>query len=367
MRRTIAATILILGFASTIQPQSKQPVPPADYGKWESLGPGGAYGGLSPDGKWLAYAINRSSFNNELRVTNIADGTTKTTAFGTQPSFSSDSHWLAYSIGYSEAQQEKMRKDKKPIQNKMGLLNLSSGEQSVVEGIESFSFSPTGLYLAMRRYPPEKKDTPDPAASAEADDAPQGATLILRQLSTGHDTTFGNVSEFAWQDLPRTGTLLAMATYADDKAGNGVQIFNTETGALNVLDSSSSTYSGLAWRKNGADLAVLRSKSDDRHENPIYSALAWTHLSDASPAKHEYSPAADAKFATGLRTVPFHKPTWSEDGDAVFLGVAKWLEKPRPQKSLLQLRTQPPPLPPLLPPRPTIRHRSISGITATPR
>ncbi len=328
MRRTLTTIILILSFTLAIQAQTKAPVTPPDYGKWESLGPGGSYGGLSPDGKWLAYGITRSNSNNELHVTNIADGTTKVTAFGTQPSFSSDSRWVAYSIGYSEAQQDKMRKDKKPIQNKLGLLNLSTGEQTAIDGIESFSFSPSGSYLAMRRYPPEKKDTPDPAASGEADDAPQGATLILRQVSTGHDTTFGNVSEFAWQDLARTGTLLAMATFADDKAGNGVQIFNTETGALSVLDSSSATYSGLAWRKNSADLAVLRSKSDDRHENPIYSALAWSHLSDTSPVKHEYNPTADAKFPAGLRTVPFRKPTWSEDGDTVFLGVAKWLEKP---------------------------------------
>jgi len=69
----------------------------------------------------------------------------------------------------------------------------------------------------------------------------------VRQLSTGHDTSFGNVSEFAWQDLPRTGTLLAMAINSDDKTGNGVQLFNTETGAVRVLDSSSSVYSGLSW------------------------------------------------------------------------------------------------------------------------
>jgi hypothetical protein len=258
MRRTFTAIVLILGFTISTKAQTKPPVPPADYGQWESLFSIREYGGLSPDGKWLAYGINRSNRNNELRVTNVADGTTKSAAFGAQPVFSSDSRWVAYAIGYSEAQEEKMKKDKKPVQKKLGLLNLATGEQIVVDGIESFAFSPTGTYLAMRRYPPEKKESPDSAAASEASDDTPGATLLLRQLSSGHDTSFGNVSEYAWQDLPKRGTLLAMAVNAEDKTGNGVQIFNSENASVRVLDSTASVYSGLAWRKKSADLAVLR-------------------------------------------------------------------------------------------------------------
>jgi len=332
MRRTLTALILALGFFTSLSAQTKAPVQPADYGQWESLAVVREFGGLSPDGKWLAYGINRSNRENELRVTSITDGTTKTAAFGAQPVFSSDSRWVAYAIGYSETQEEKMRKDKKPVQRKLGLLNLSTGEQIVVDGIESFSFSPTGTYLAMRRYAPEKKDAPDAGANVE-EDTP-GATLILRQLSSGRDTSFGNVSEFAWQDLPKRGTLLAMTINSEDKTGNGVQLFNSENASVRVLDSSASVYSGLAWRKDSADLAVLRSKSDDHRESATQVALAWAHVGEASEASHTYDPTGDAKFPAGMRTVSFHKPTWSEDGDTVFLGMAKWEEKiVEPKKS----------------------------------
>jgi len=74
-----------------------QPPAPADFGQWERLAPAGDRGGLSPDGRWLAYAINRTNGENELRVTNVADGTTKTIGFGAQPAFSADSRWLAVS------------------------------------------------------------------------------------------------------------------------------------------------------------------------------------------------------------------------------------------------------------------------------
>src|SRR5262245_5923036 len=231
MRRTVTAVLIGLCLTFTSGAQTKPPVPPADYGPWEILVTAGIRGGLSPDGKWLAYGINRSNRNNELRFTSVADGTTKVAAFGAQPVFSSDSRWVAYGIGYSEAQEEKLRKDKKPIHRKLGLVSLSSGEQTTIDGVESFAFSPTGAYLAMRRYAPEKKDAPDVSSSSEADE-PAGATLIVRDLTSGRDTTFGNVAEFAWQDLANRGRLLALTISAEDKTGNGVQLFDPATGAL---------------------------------------------------------------------------------------------------------------------------------------
>src|SRR5438105_9343142 len=231
MRIVSSAILLVAGSNFFLGGQTKSPPTPADYGQWETLIAGQSYGGLSPDGKWLAYGINRSNRTNELRVTNIADGTTKTVAFGAQPVFSSDSHWVAYSIGISESQEEKLKKDKKLVPKKIGLLNLTTGELSTVDGIESFAFSPDGAWLAMRRTPPEKKDSDkkDSVDASDADDAPPGATLLLRQLSTGRDTSFGNVSEYAWQNLPKTGTFLAMTISAEDKTGNGLHIFDVRT------------------------------------------------------------------------------------------------------------------------------------------
>jgi dipeptidyl aminopeptidase/acylaminoacyl peptidase len=332
MQRATLSTLLIgLGLTVAIGGQTKLPVPPAEYGQFETLATVANHGGLSPDGKWLAYGINRANRNNELRVVNIATGATTVAAFGEQPAFAADSHWVAYSIGLPEAQQDKLRKDKKPIHNKLGILNLATGQTTTVDGIESFAFNASGTHLAMRHYAPEKKDAPpaDGAAAPDADEAPQGATLIVRHLASLRDTTLGNVAEFAWQDK---GRLLAMTISAEDKAGNGVQLFDPDTSALRVLDSSSSIYSALAWRKEAADLAVLKSKSDDRRDGPTQIALAWTHLTEPSEATRTYDPAADSAFPPGMRTVAFRKPSWSDDGAMVFLGLAKWTEKPAAPK-----------------------------------
>ncbi len=326
-RKALLSLLLLFSFTLVATAQPRPRLTPAEYGQWEILGATS----LSPDGKWLAYGVNRSNRNNELRIASVAGGEPKVAAFGAQPVFSSDSRWVAYSIGYSEAQEEKLRKDKKPIHRKLGLLNLTSGEQMVVEGVESFAFSANGAYLAMRRYAPERKDAPPADPGGEMDAAP-GATLIVRHLASGRDTTFGNVAEYAWQDLPRRGRLLALVISAEDKTGNGVQLFDPETGVLRALDSSQASYSGLVWRKESADLAVLRAKTDGRREGATQIALAWKRLGGADEAKQIYDPTADAKFPAGMRTVAFRRPSWSRDGDIVFLGIAKWQEKPQSEK-----------------------------------
>src|SRR5262245_63619955 len=167
-RRLVISPLLIFSLAIAGLAQTKPRLTPADYGKWETLGATN----LSPDGKWLAYGVNRSNRNNELRVVSVEGGEPKVAAFGAQPVFSSDSRWVAYGIGYSETQEEKLRKEKKPIQRKLGALNLASGEQVVVDGVESFAFSANGAFLAMRRYAPERKDAPAPDTTVEADAPP---------------------------------------------------------------------------------------------------------------------------------------------------------------------------------------------------
>src|SRR5437016_428739 len=126
--KTAAVTVLAAGTIVHLGAQTKPPVAPAEYGQFETLQlPTG--GGLSPDGRWIAYGINRSNRSNELRVMSVSDGTTSTIAFGAQPAFSADSRWAAYAIGMSESQEEKLRSDKKPIHRKAGVLDLQHGEK----------------------------------------------------------------------------------------------------------------------------------------------------------------------------------------------------------------------------------------------
>lgn len=334
--------MLTLVIAAVLMQAAPQPPSPADFGQWERLVTEANRGGLSPDGRWLAYGINRTNGENELRVTSIADGTTKAIPFGAQDEFSSDSKWIAASIGVSETDQQKLQKAHKPVHRKLALLNLSSMALTTIDEIESFAFSADGQQLLMRRYGPERSGRADggppaaapgaaTAAAAAATDPEEtpGVTAIVRDLTTGRDTTFGNVSDAAWQTK---GRLLALTIGVEDRTGNGIQVFDPASGTLRVLDSSNARYTGLAWRKDADDLAVLRSIANERRDGLTYAVLAWTGVGSPNEHRHQYDPTADRALGTSRRVVAFRRPAWAEEGGVVFVGVATWAEKaPQPK------------------------------------
>ena len=176
-----------------------------------------------------------------------------------------------------------------------------------------------------------RKDAPpaDGAAAPDADETPQGATLIVRDLATLRDTTLGNVAEFAWQDK---GRLLAVTISAEDKAGNGVQLFDPESSALACprLVLVRLQRARLAEGRGRSGRPEIEERRSPRRPDPRRAGV------DAPPEPSEaartYDPTADHAFPPGMRTVAFRRPSWSDDGAVVFLGVAKWTEKPAAPK-----------------------------------
>ncbi len=345
MRRALFALVAVAFVAAAARPatQSKPTLQPADYDQFESLVPGGARGGLSPDGQWIIYGINRVGGQNELRLARVGTvAPVKTVAFGSQAVFTSDSKWLAYGIGHSEEEQERLRAARTPIQRKLGLYNLASGTETIVDAIETFAFDRTGQFVAMKRYAPAPAGgsgaAPAPAAGgpggapASTPAAPVGTTLIVRNLNTGIDTTFGNVAEFAWQPSDN-GRLLAMTISAAEQVGNGVHLFDPAVSRLRVLHASAADYSNIVWRDDSADLVALRTKTLDTKDGPTQVAMAWLSVSQSTEQVRTFDPAANgAQDIPGRRVVNFRRPSWVDGGrDAgplVLLGVTEWPNKP---------------------------------------
>jgi len=342
MRRMFIASVSLLVLTAAIGAQSRPPIARADYGQWESISlpPRGA---LSPDGTWLAYGVSRSNRENELRLLRLADDQVIAVPYGGQPSFSADSNWAVYSIGLAQAEQDRLRDARQPVQNKLGLANLLTSETTVLDGVQAFALSADGAYLSMRRYPPQPAGgNAEPAAAGgrggrgagrgalgpDTDEADLvGTTLIIRDLATGQDTTFGNVSESAWQSADGTH-VLAMTIAAAARSGNGVHLFDPETGVLRVLDSTSAVYTGLSWRDDARDLAVLRTKTDETRDGPTHVVLAWRGLGSGGEQVRRLDPTAASDFPADMRTVSSRTPSWSDDGRRVSIGVAEWRMKP---------------------------------------
>src|SRR5438270_73303 len=124
--------------------QSKPTITPADYGKWETL----VSGVLSPDGKWLAHEIRRSNRNDELRISSTGADKTHVVAFCSAAAFSVDSQWAACETSVSEAEQDRLKKARKPVQNKLSIVELATGKVTVIDDVVSFAFAGEKSYIA---------------------------------------------------------------------------------------------------------------------------------------------------------------------------------------------------------------------------
>ncbi|MHC4990258.1 MAG: hypothetical protein ACYTGC_04690, partial [Planctomycetota bacterium] len=296
--------------AETPAAEEPRAIQAADYGRWESLGSSV----LSPDGRWLAYTVGRTNGDDELRLRMLATDSTEVFEFGSRPAFSDDGKWLAFRIGVSEAEQEKARKDGKPVRTKLALHGLVDGETVEIEDVASFGFSDDGGFLVMRRSKPR-------------DQKHDGVSIVVRDLASGIDTGFGNVARDAWND---DGTMLAMIIDAEGGIGNGIQVYDAATGRLQTLDSSTTSYPTMAWREDHPDLAALRQTEHDaeKDEEPSHVVVAWRELDRDEPRRREYDHAEDEAFPADMRIVDFADVRWSDDGETIFFGIKRWERKP---------------------------------------
>ncbi len=278
-----------------------------DYGQWENLGFSRTF---SPNGDWFVYDVRRNNYENELRFHNLIADTVKVLPRGQRGKFSADSRWFGYFIAPGTAER---KKSKKPLRNQFRLMDLNRHDSLTVKDVTNFSFSNDSRFLAMKHYPANGKKS-------------KGGDLIIRELNTGIEVNFGNVSEFSWQE---EGSLLAMAVDADGKSGNGIQLYDTGNGSLTVLDNRSAVYTRLSWREDSDDLAVFRSFKDENYEDSTQHVLVWKGLSGKKKEAFVFDQHQFSSFSNGLRVV--NRPlTWSKDGASVFLITKDWAKIPEP-------------------------------------
>jgi hypothetical protein len=150
---------------------------------------------------------------------------------GAALAISSDSKYAAFTMFPSHAEAAQLKRQRKPIQSKVGIVNLETGEKLEVAKVRRFLFSgENGAWIALQKYGPDAPGgaaavppAAGPAGAAARDDRPKGADLLLRELATGQEINIGNVSEFAFD---KHGRFLAWITDATDKSGNGISLRN---------------------------------------------------------------------------------------------------------------------------------------------
>lgn len=272
---------------------------------------------VSPNGDWFAYRLVPTEGDGEVVVRNTRSDKEVRFAAGEAPStnetsiaFSEDSRWLAFTVYPKSKDSKKAKKDKKPLFNKLSLLNLSTEKTAVFDKIKSFTFAgEAATWIAMHRPPGESQDK----------EKWSGSDLLLRELATGNQLNIGNVSEYAFD---KKGTWLVWIIDAQDKTGNGVTLRNVSTGAVIPIESDSATYKGLTWTEEGDGLAVLKGREETGYDDKFYSVIGFRDFGGSGPEKVLYDPHKDTTFPSGMTISANRNPQWDEDRTLLLFGIA---------------------------------------------
>jgi dipeptidyl aminopeptidase/acylaminoacyl peptidase len=297
----IWGTLAVLAFSSPAAAQQLPTLTPADYARWESIGTTE----LSPDGRWIAYTISRVDGDDELRYRAVSEDSTHVVPYAYRPTFSPDGRWLAYGVGVSRQARERADRAGSSVRSRVGIVDLRTGAATLVDNIASFEFSGDSRFLAMRSFAPQGRTA-------------NGFDLIIRDLEDGAVISFGNASMFRWQE---TGSLLAMIIDAENRAGNGVRIYDARSGSLRTLVSDTLEFVALSWRSKADDLVVMRVHKDSAFEEPTHAILVWRGVAGRRTTQATFDPALRGGFPDAHRVVDAHEPGWSEDGRTIFFGI----------------------------------------------
>jgi acetyl esterase/lipase len=245
---------------------------------------------------------------------------------------SSDSKFAAFTMYPTHAEAAQLKKQKKPLQSRVGIVNLATGEKIEVTKIRRFVFSgENGAWIALQKYGPDAGGPPAAPPSgpnAPRDDKPKGSDLLLRELATGQEINIGNVSEFVFD---KHGRYLAWITDAQDKAGNGVSLRSVADGSTRSVESDDNAiYSQLTWTEDGDGLAVVKGVDDKAYEDKLNSVIGFKEFGSAGPQKTVFNPSSVQDFPAGMTVSPDRAPMWTKDLSALLFGIHKAKKKDHP-------------------------------------
>lgn len=364
-------TALILCLLSCVAvAQSKRPLSHKDYDSFRSI----QSQTLSPDGRFLAYGLFPQAGDGEVVVRELATGKEFRQAAGQKPEppranfaaaedepppqprvkieFTRDSRFVVFSTFPAKAEIDKAKKAKaKPDDMPKGGLvtvNLANGEVTRVERVKSFKVPDKGgqalLYLKEPvKQAPEKKPeaagenaNPDPLAQTPR--APQkkkeyGGELVMKNLGSGEELTFAEVTEYVLAD---DASGFAYAVSAKDETKNGVfAVFGEMKEVPATLISGAGKYVKLTLDEKQKELAFLSDRDDvaarpkadgpgenskEKRQGPAqFKLYLWTR--GAAKAVELVSNQTPG-FREGYQISERGNIAFSRDGQRIFFGSA---------------------------------------------
>jgi hypothetical protein len=258
---------------------AKKPITHDLYDSWKSI----QGTKLSGDGVWLAYALTPQDGDGELVLRNLSTSAEIHAARGREPLITQDSRFVVYAVAPLKKDVDAARKAKKKPEDMpkagVGVVNLSTGQAATVaEHVKSFrvpdDVTPQVVVYLTAAEPPAP--VAGGAAGARTRDKKiYGSDLVIRDLSSGSQTTIPEVSDYA---VNKNGAWLAYGVSSKTPANDGAYARGIANGVRKTLLAGPGNYKGFVFDAAGAQAAFI----SDRGDRPMYRLYQWKTTADAA-------------------------------------------------------------------------------------
>ncbi len=273
---------------------AKRPLAHRDYDAWRSI----ATPVLSRDGRYFAYSFMPQDGDGDLVVRDLKAGKEQRYGVGALPppplpdpdanpdaplpvrnvriSFTGDSKYVVCTTYPLKADTDKAKKERKKAEEmpKGGLVivDLASFASTQVGSVKSVQVpAKAGTWIA---YAKESKDPAPPPVRPGVPRKEYGADLVVRDLMSGQEKTFGSVLEYA---VARDGKTLLFAVSSKTESENGVFAMNAgaRPEALTALASGPGRYLKVTWDREQKRAAFVSDRDDVASKAPRFKAYLW--------------------------------------------------------------------------------------------
>ncbi len=261
---------------------------------------------ISDQGNWLIYGVWPDRGDGYAVANQVNGNTEYQIELGSSPVISSNEKWVVAKREVSLAVQ--LKEKKKAPKPGMSLLSLDNGSITQFDSVTTFRFSNSGEWLVYKKL--QTKAITD----LKSKNKKLGTELVLRELGTEEEFTFGFVTAFAFDSL---SSYLAYSVIDTSDMENGVYLFDLSAKeTMTVQNTESGVFTNLTWEPKRSNLAYAAAVYDSSFIESDASLMLWTSRNKDLSTLVEPG-EVDDEFALRSR----NRLLFTHDGDRLFFAL----------------------------------------------
>jgi len=326
----LTLSIAIAGFSqktATLPASQRKPLSHTVYDSWKEI----LFKSISPDGNYAAYTINPQDGDGRVVFYNLKTNNQDSIKRATDILITFDSQQAIFKIKpqqkiVKDLKRQKKKKEDMP-KDSLGIYSFGTRKTERIPDVKSYKLpEKAGGWVAYQleakkevkaKSDPAKAEEKKPVKKKKANTDENGYSLVLRNLRTGKENTFGYVKDYSFAKYGQG--LLFTSTGNDSTLKAGAYWYDLKNEKLQPLFEGKSKYKikGLSINEDGSQTAFLVD-TDTTKAQVRYSKLY--HWKNGNPAASllvdERKDGIPAGWLVSDNTVPY----FAKDGARLFFG-----------------------------------------------